>query len=91
LESLARFWLSWFFTFNLTWIPGQKSCRFQFRTKISVDFQEGTRNTKTKRFGLTCQTTTIKINFDVILTGDFTKMQRLLNNILQRSYREVFV
>src|SRR5690606_1769841 len=89
LESSSRFSSTWFFTFHHSGVTGKKTFFFQGRSVLCVEFTQSPRDSHSDGFSLSFDSTTVNIDFDVILTIFVDQGEGLLNDNLMQIKREI--
>ena len=89
LESLTSFWLTRFLTFNSTRIASYETFCSQRWFIFRINLDQSTSDSQASSFRLTFETTTVKVDLDIILFFNIQLCKRLLNNELKDCRRKV--
>ena len=85
LESTTCFGTTRFLTFNSTRVTSHEAFGTQSSLIFRIDFYQCTGDSQTQSLRLTSETTTAKVNFNVILFSYAKLVQRLLNHVLENA------
>ncbi len=90
LEAFAGFGLTGFLTLDHTRVTHQQALGFQCRTILGVVLAECACNSHSQSFGLSGDTTTIKVGFDIPFAFCIDNLESLVDDELQRTSGEIF-